>query len=137
MKSHWGELLRELQPVHTSHDQRSKAYLYDRPSKYGARVFIKQVACDSEKELSRAMNEAEIAHNDPHPNLCECLNCEQEPNFVYIFSEVMDRSLQQDLETRRKSDPATLYTEQELWEWGIMAWEGFERAVRRGESMKL
>jgi len=24
-----------------------------------------------------------------------------------------------------------------LWEWGIMAWEGFERAVRRGESMRL
>ena len=132
MKSHWGELLRELQPVHTSHDQRSKAYLYDRPSKYGARVFIKQVACDSEKELSRAMNEAEIAHNDPHPNLCECLNCEQEPNFVYIFSEVMDRSLQQDLETRRKSDPATLYTEQELWDMAKDLVRGFAHLQEGG-----
>lgn len=125
MTSSWAETLQTLKPIHISIDQRNKVYRYNYPTKYGPSVFIKQVLCETEEDMSRATNEAEISHNFPHPNLCDCLGWEQEPPFVYIFSEVMERSLLQDLIERYGSDPANRYSEEELWRLAIELVAGF------------
>ena len=114
MSSSWAEKLHPMVPIHISIDGRNKVYCYDYPTKYGSRVFIKQVKCETEEDMTKATNEAEISHNNPHPNLCDCLGWEQEPPFVYIFSEVMESSLFQDLTARYSSDPPRSYTEEEL-----------------------
>ena len=111
----WSGIVQRLVPFHVSTDQKNKVYRYDQPSKYGPRVIIKQVFYESQDEFDRIVREAEIQQNNLHPSICECLGWEKEPPHLYIFSEMMDRSLEEDIQERLRRQPAQYYAGEELW----------------------
>jgi len=109
----WTSALQSLKPEYTSPDEKTKLYYYPYPFKYAPHMYIKQLTCESQKELQKAITEAEIAQNNPHPNLCECYGWEVDESYLYIFFETMDRNLKHDIDKRLSE--VNYYTEDELW----------------------
>jgi len=116
----WTRELQDLAPlVPYNESQKTRIFLYKKPTEFGAEVVIKQVTCPNDDLLHRAEGEARIAMAHPHSHITPCLKYVREDipeggYFVYIFFPYLSRSLNDDLESRSKTNPKTFYREEEL-----------------------